>query len=667
MPGYIMKKSVKFLISVFALNLLILSTIFADGYHVCVASYRNLKNAEAMVQKLEKQSMAAFVSENKVKNQSFYRVLLSKEFKKIEDARKYRDEVKNYSFVKELGLKGFWVSEGKRIKTAPAAKKIVPSPAPAPVPAAVPAPLPKVEPIPKPKIIEAPKTEILAPVVEPPVKNIVPEVIPEEPKVEDEPAPLPEPEPPVEETPIEEVPTVEPEFEVPEETEPLPVIIVEEPKTLERNEKAVLSEETPYSVLVRSYKYEQFAENDYNRLKEIGFEPYILKTFDDKEFFAFNLHAGAFATQEEAEALCGKFTEAGIADTTVSNFNEIEEKLRQYDEIIARESVSFDDGQSEMPTCIPETVSKLVKQFPANKDFPIQEITIIDCDNYRQSRERPVLSNELLSYLSEENTVHSALLAKCRDELYRKELTVFFANADNFPTDDILGEFEEMQFGATDGVFDCVLYEKDGSLVLAGSNLAEKMFVKITTTDFTKQDFINHLIDSFNDGSLSLYPQMRRTFYILPDNAEDTERNFISFNFKKVGEEYAIDRNNAEWAIPIVGHSLAKSYFKQNNSLLCIGFYDLDYDFNAKSVHAHFTSAKNTTEISTTNQPVTINGIDGWFLVNATQKEISFSTKSYVIALDTEPNSFITKDDLIKVGSDLKIWDSSDTMTVTEK
>lgn len=656
-----MKKSFKFFLSIFILNILVVGAVFADGYHVCVASYKSLDNAETMLKKLEKQSVSALVSENKVKNQTYYRVLLSKEFKKAQDARKYRDEVKNYSFVKELGLKDFWVCESEKIvlinmtykvvrdgglppKAPPVEPaKVAPAPAPKKVVEEKPAPKAKPAPVPVPVPVPLPIPE------EPDVKNIVPEdaksVAPLPIIV---PVPQPEPELPVEEEP-----------EEPEEpAEEIPVIVVEEPKTLGANEKAVLSEENPYSVIVRSYKYEQFAENDSARLKELGFEPYILKTFDDKEFFAFNIHVGAFASLDEAEELNSQFADAGIPDTMVSDYNEIKENLQKYDDVILRESVSFDNGQYEIPTCVPESIAKLVKQFPANKDFPIQEITIIDYDNYLAVRDKPNLSLELRAYLEEEEGLHSALLAKCRDELYRKEVSVFFANADQHKEDDILGEFENMQFGATDGVFDCVLYENDGELVLSGTNISEKMCVKIKTRDFSKEEFINLLIDSFNDGSLSLYPQMRRTFYVLPDKNPDEDREFIIFNFKKVGEEYASDRNYAEWAVPIVGHSLAKSYFYDSNSLLCIGFYDLDYDFNAKNVHAHFTEAKNTTEITETNKPVSVNGIEGWYLLNPKQKEVSFSTKSYVIAIDTEPTSVLSKDDLIKVGTDLKIWDS---------
>ncbi|MBB5224948.1 SPOR domain-containing protein [Treponema ruminis] len=623
-----MKKSLKFLLSVLLLNIFVFGALFAEGYHVCVASYKNLKNAETMVQKLEKQSMAAFISESKVKNQNYYRVLLSKEFKKIEDARKYRDEVKKYSFVKELGLKGFWVCEGKKMPVAkpaplPPPPKQAPKPAPKPEPKVIPAP----EPLPPPP---APLPE---PIPEPPVVEVAPEP---------EPAPAPVPEVPVE--------AAEPAPEVP------PVIIVEEPKTLDKNEKAVLSEETPYSVLVRSYKYNQFAENDSSRLKELGFEPYLLNTFDEKSFFAFNIHVGAFANREEAEALCSQFTDAGIADTQVSDFREIQDKIKKYDEVIANENVTFDDGRKEVPAGLSESVEKLVKLFPANKNFPIQDIFILDFDNYRVSDTKPDAASAIIDYFDGEEGVHAALLAKYRDELYRKEVSVFLADAENFPKDEVTGEVENMQFGANDGVFECELYENAGEWILSGQNIAQKLFVKVTTKDFVKEDFINFLIDSFSDGSLSLYPQMRRSFFVLPDKNPELARDFICFSFKKVAEDYASERGNVDWALPIVGHSLAKTYYVQNNNLFCFGFYDLDYDFNARNVHRQFMDAKNKVELSDVNQPVEVNGMEGWYLVNTSQKEVSFSTKSYVITIDSEPTSSFSKEDLVQQGKDLKIW-----------
>ena len=70
-----------------------------------------------------------------------------------------------------------------------------------------------------------------------------------------------------------------------------------------------------------------------------------------------------------------------------------------------------------------------------------------------------------------------------------------------------------------------------------------------------------------------------------------------------------------------------------------------------------FTADKNNVEVSGNNQPLRLkDGVDGWYLLNSTQKEISFSTKSYVIAIDTAVGATLTKDDLANSANDLKIW-----------
>ena len=604
-----MKKSIKFLFTILALNILLLGSLFAEGYHVCVASYKQLKNAENMVQKLEKQSMAAVISESKVKNQSYYRVLLGKEFKKIDDARKYRDEVKKYSFVKELGLKDFWVCKSEKIVSA----KTVPVAKPAPVPVPLPTPKPELKPEQKAEPLPAPEPETVV-------------------------IPVPEPEP-----------------------EPIPEVIVKndlppEPKELEKNEQAVLSEATPYSVVVRSYKYSQFAENDKNRLYELGFEPYLLNTFDDKSFFAFNIHVGAFASRQEAEDLQAQFTDMGIADTQVSDYNDIKAKIEKYDEVLNNEKVMFDDGLSGIPTSLPESVVKLVKHFPANKDFQIKEISIIDYDRYLLCEDKPDAEKALLNYIGTEADIHSALLAIYRDELYQKEAKVFLtcAGSYNFEENGLV-PVEKMELGDGEGLFDCSLYEVAGTMILNGTNESQKLFVRMQSADFTKEEFISLLDASFNESSLNLYPQLRRTLFVLP-NASDAERDFVTFNFKNVGDDYAAERDYVEWALPIVGHYLAETSYIEKDSLLCFGFYDLDYDFNSKKIHQYFKDSKIKSEITENNQPFTLNGVDGWYFIDKNIKELSISTKSYIIAIDALANSPVTKEDLIEAGKDLKIW-----------
>ncbi len=651
-----MKKSFKVLVALSLLNLFI-AGLFAEGYHVCVASYQKLANAQETVRKLENQSVSAFINENKVKGKSYYRVLLVKEFKKIEDARKYRDEVSKYSFGKELKLKDFWVCKGDK-KLSPNAPKVAPAKAapakvepakaaPAVVPAPVPLPLPKPQPKPEPKPEPEPK---LDPIPEPAVKNL--EVAPD-PVVVPVPAPIPipEPEPEPEPAPI-VIPPAEPEL--------IEKPAAEEPKTLDKNEKAVLSEKTPYSVRVRTYKYSQFAENDNNRLKALGFDSYLLNTFDETAFFEFNLHAGAFETQEEAENLIAQFADVGIFNTEISDYREILPKINRYDEILSTETVTFDDGRSDLPGILSSSVEKLIRNFPANKDYQIKDAVLVDYDNYSATADHPEINSPILNYINNGTNVHSAALVNYTDELYQKNVSILLFAADDFTFGFNEDEaVEKLQAGSGSGLFDCSIYEKNGKLYMCGVNHSENVFACLESASFDRGEFVSYIADSFNDSTLGIYPQIRRTLFALPDNSASGNRVFINFIFNKAGEDFALERGNAEWAVPLVGHALSKSYLREDGHFICVGFYDLDYDFNAKKIHEKFKESRNTTEVSESNQPITINSSEGWYFVDSMQKEISFSTKSYVIAIDAASNDDISKDSLADFSKDLKIWDTS--------
>ena len=605
-----MKKSFKFLFTFLLLSFLTLGA-FADGFHVCVASYKQLKNAEEMVQKLEKQSISAYVSESTSKNQTYYRILLEKEFKKIEDARKYRDEVKSYSFVKELRLKDFWVTKGERMaEKAPVKKEVVPAPLPVIVPVKE-----EVKPVEK-----APE-----PIPEPEVKNIIPL-----------PVVIPEPEPEPEIPPVEE----------------------KEPEILEKNvENAVLSEETPYSVAVRSYKYQESAVNDCQRVKELGFDSYTINTFDDKSFFEFTIHAGAFKTEEEALALSEKLSELGIVDTEISNYNDLKAKIEKYDEIISSEKIVFDNGKSSLPDSIPPAIAKIIRHFPANKDFQIEEIAILDCVNYNLASDRPDDVSNILNRLDSSSSANAASLASFYDVLYRRNVSVFMVEGPSFNFNMSSEALESMDITSPKGTFNCRIYEEAGKIIACGENPAENLFVKIESMDLTKEDFILYLNEAYTENTLVIYPQLRKTLFVLPNVNPQVQRDFIFFNYNKVGDDYAAVRNYAEWALPIVGHSLSKAYLQEKSSLLSLGFYDLDYDFNAKKVHQTFTAAKNASEVSENNQPLSVKNVEGWYMVNSKQRELSFSTKSYVIAVDVQSTGNLQKEDLVNVSNELRIWD----------
>ena len=107
------------------------------------------------------------------------------------------------------------------------------------------------------------------------------------------------------------------ERDVPAEPAPAPLVVLQENKT----EEIPISEEKPYSVLVRSYKEEYAAENTKDRLVEDDIDAYVLGKFDEKELFSFDVHAGAFSSEEETEDLIEKLEEKGIEDVEIKGYD----------------------------------------------------------------------------------------------------------------------------------------------------------------------------------------------------------------------------------------------------------------------------------------------------------------------------------------------------------
>lgn len=320
------------------------------------------------------------------------------------------------------------------------------------------------------------------------------------------------------------------------------------PIILEENKNEIpVSEEKPYSVFVHSYKEEQAAENGKKRLQENEIDSFILKTFDEKSYFSFDLHSGAFDSPEEAEPLQEKLEALGIEDTKIADYKEEKEKIQKYDEIIKNQPVSYDFGNNEIPDIYSVPVATIIRQFPINKNFTLENLMIFDFANLRSAEEKlPSLEN---------------------------------------------------------------------------------------------------------DSSLLIYPQIRRTLLVLPKKTE-TERKFLSFTLEKVDESYAESKGYADWAIPIVGHWSADANFCQEDEFVSVTFFDLDYDYNAKQNHQMFMDEHIVTE---TSHASTVKNADSWFVEPFGRgKEVSFSTKSYIIAV----NSFdLDEEELVQLSDELQIWE----------
>lgn len=78
----------------------------------------------------------------------------------------------------------------------------------------------------------------------------------------------------------------------------------------------------------------------------------------------------------------------------------------------------------------------------------------------------------------------------------------------------------------------------------------------------------------------------------------------------------------------------------------------MDYDYNAKLVHQMFMDDHITTE---KGHASTVKNADSWFVeIWDATREVSFSTKSYIIAVDSYD---LDEEELVVLSDELQIWE----------
>ena len=420
-------------------------------------------------------------------------------------------------------------------------------------------------------------------------------------------------------------------------------------EALQKNDGATLpvSEEKPYSLKVRSYKEEHPAQQSSERLRANNIDAYVVKTYDDDAYFSFDVHAGAFATPDESAETADALAALGIEDAALSEYADIKEKMLRYDEVVQQDNVVFETAENATLPEFSEAVRTCLADLPVNKNFLIESITIADFETLARAD-----GGRLGSFkeLSQETGADALARAVYRDDLFGKRVEVcVMERAAHFA--DFPGE-STVQF-ALPG--DDVLYAtvaSDGNVrTISGMNADTTLYVKIDAYDFSEDEFTAFMNNAWSDSATVIYPQLRKSLCVLPKKAAG--RDFAAFTLSRVDESYAESKNYADWAIPIVGHWNASGYFLQDGLEVSVDFFDMDYAHNAQRNQEMFNAAHRRGILTDNNHPVTVHETDAWYF----NEEISFSIKSFSVAVDTDSNSSLNEDDLNAFASELLIWE----------
>ena len=426
---------------------------------------------------------------------------------------------------------------------------------------------------------------------------------------------------------------------------------------LEANNEIPLSHEVPYSVLVRSYGEEQKAERDGVRLEQQGIDAYVVKKYDEERLFLFDLHAGAFADEEEARELQQQIEDIGITGTQLSDYDDIKESVDAYEERVASHTVYTDRGVEKIPDGLSDSVKECIGQFLVLPGFEVEGVLLCDLDSSRKNSEDSWKQDADLALVNTTlQSVNALLIVSYKDELFGKSVSLILCYSKDaklkLTSTDGEGESGTKEVRLPCGVVECTVSKTDSSHVLTGSYGEGKFLFMMMGNGFEGEEFYALLESSTAGENLAAYPQIRKTLFVMPDSASG-EREFVYYTLFKVGESYAEEKGQANWAKAIVGHWRASSIYFYKGEYFDVAFFDLDYDFNADYVHGIFMADH---EDGIGGHSQTVGDKSGWFVYNLNGDELSFAKKSYIIALDSKHGSSLVDGDFLSFASLLQIW-----------
>lgn len=429
-----------------------------------------------------------------------------------------------------------------------------------------------------------------------------------------------------------------------------------------------LSDEKPYSVQVGSYKEESPAKRDQERLQAQNIDAYILKTYDDDTYISFDLHAGAFKTKEETEQLQKELEDIGIKGTKLSDYEDIKDSIEKFNNLADNTNISYGEGVTEIPDIFSEEVKNLIAEFPINPNFQIETIEILDIENINKTENPDFDFSNELSLINNFDNVSAISKAVYKDDLYNKTITVrIFSGTENrfarIKNDFLPKDGEQayqVDFWAKTQIFNCYFYKQDGIFKLLGTTKDENKLISMEASNFSNEEFVALLGDMTNDSNLLVYPEVRKNLLTLPKKSSTSKRDFVYFKLEQIGDEYARERGYVNWARAIDGHWEASSSFLQDGKKISTGFFDLDYNYNSKQVHAQFMEEHENALINENNHPSEIFSVKGWYVGTRPlnpSNELSFSKDSYIIAINSYAPDYFSEEELKDFAKDLQVWD----------
>ena len=320
--------------------------------------------------------------------------------------------------------------------------------------------------------------------------------------------------------------------------------------------------------------------------------------------------------------------------------------------------VIHNEWTEPVSSIIPYKVQNCIIQLPLNKNFQLEEISVLNFGVMKYSEVSNNLKEKLKLFTTDASASKAVSLAVYKNQASAKAVGVLIAQGESgqFSEADIDKEAELLcDYQIRSCVLKSRLYTLPNGIYLFGTTEDGTIRIEMGAENFTFEEFNTFMNDSYESGNPAIYPQLKDGLEFLPEVSE-TKRNFKSFTLNKVGKDYIELKNNQDWAWALYGHWCAKALFEQAGEEIRVSFYDLENAAKTREIHQMYMESHSATAQDDDNHSEEVHETNGWYIKNPDGRELTFTKESYIVAADTDYYSTLDLADLHKMADDLKIW-----------
>lgn len=422
------------------------------------------------------------------------------------------------------------------------------------------------------------------------------------------------------------------------------------------------SDEKPFSLQVATFRNEEDATISVQRLRNLGLPAYYVPCLTGENNLWYNVHIGCYTNTEDAKTfssnLSVKYPKLEIKienySNYVSNYVDYQNEVSSNTNIFKKYEVAKSPSSS-----IPTNMIVNLYQFPVDKRYNVVELILANSKSYNKLYSYAGFLAKKYYFPTEKffwnmlSSSHSFSYLLLQDKLFNERIgvlvfepkdtnsfmTILSNNEANFGT-----KITNISYKTKDGIINGNIYEiitekSNFVYTFVGENLSSHHIVTFKTFDINLSNLTVLFKDEYKNKELLIYPEVLRGLAILPENLE---YSLEMFDLYRLGWEYAKLKNNAWWAVNMVGHWNYESFYNSNESedFIKTSFFDLIYKKKSQKIHNNFVKEKEKYQpmakyMGIESFAVNFDNLKAWYLEFNDSNEISFSFGSFLVAVNS--------------------------------